>query len=202
MKKESCINIRIDKEMKEQVETLFDSMGLNVSTAVNLFFKQCIIENKIPFEIKASNKITNKKLKINKQTIYCFESDGIVYFEYNNSKFAYVTEKVFADELCIYPNEWKIENRKVFPSVIHYETSNINNYYSKGFEKLRKLNDEYIKVLVLEEVKRLSIHANGRKKEILLPENMVDNIHIILKEEFDNYMLYFNDFKDIVNYKL
>ena len=51
MKKESVINIRIDKEKKKEVEDIFESMGLNISTAVNMFFSQCIRVNGIPFEI-------------------------------------------------------------------------------------------------------------------------------------------------------
>lgn len=203
MKKESNINIRIDKEMKEEVESLFESMGLNVSTAVNLFFKQCLIESKIPFEIKADIKMNKKKkIKINKEIINCIENNGICYFEYNKNKFALIKEKVYADELCIYPKEWKVEHKGVFPSPIHYETSKINSYISKGFEKLNELENNYTKILVLDEIKRLSIHVNGGKKEILLPENTVNDIHIIINRELDNYMKYCNDYKDIIKYSI
>ena len=53
MKKTSNINIRIDKDVKEKSEQIFESMGINMSIAINLFLNQVIRVNGIPFEIKA-----------------------------------------------------------------------------------------------------------------------------------------------------
>ena len=49
------INIRIDKEIKQEAESLFDELGLSMSGAINLFFRQAIRERAIPFSIKAKN---------------------------------------------------------------------------------------------------------------------------------------------------
>ena len=46
------LNIRTDKEVKAQAEKLFDALGLNMTTAVNIFLRQAIRENGIPFEVK------------------------------------------------------------------------------------------------------------------------------------------------------
>ncbi len=46
------LNIRIDKEIKIQAEEIFDALGLNMTTAVNIFLRQAIRENGIPFEVK------------------------------------------------------------------------------------------------------------------------------------------------------
>ena len=45
------LNIRTDKEVKAQAEKLFDALGLNMTTAVNIFLRQAIRENGIPFEV-------------------------------------------------------------------------------------------------------------------------------------------------------
>ena len=45
------INIKTDKELKGKAEALFDELGLNMTTAINVFLKQAVYENKIPFEI-------------------------------------------------------------------------------------------------------------------------------------------------------
>ena len=45
------LNIRTDKEVKIAAEKLFDALGLNMTTAVNMFLRQAIRENGIPFEI-------------------------------------------------------------------------------------------------------------------------------------------------------
>lgn len=45
------INIRIDDNLKEQAEVLFEELGLNMSTAFNVFIRQSIRQGGIPFEI-------------------------------------------------------------------------------------------------------------------------------------------------------
>lgn len=42
--------MRIDKEEKEELRSLYNEMGLDLSTAVNLFFKQSLVENGLPFQ--------------------------------------------------------------------------------------------------------------------------------------------------------
>lgn len=46
------LNIRTDKEIKQAAEKIFEALGLNMSTAVNIFLRQTIRENGIPFELK------------------------------------------------------------------------------------------------------------------------------------------------------
>lgn len=46
------VNIRVDKDTKKDVEKLFDNLGLNMSSAVNIFLKQCLNSNGIPFTIQ------------------------------------------------------------------------------------------------------------------------------------------------------
>ena len=44
--------VRIDTELKTEAETLFSELGMSLSTAVTVFFRQAVRESKIPFEIK------------------------------------------------------------------------------------------------------------------------------------------------------
>ena len=46
----TTISVRVDETVKRNVEDLFDSMGMNISTAVNMFFKQCLMEEALPFQ--------------------------------------------------------------------------------------------------------------------------------------------------------
>ena len=41
-------NVRIDKQVKEQADLLYKSMGLSLSAAINLFLKQSVIQGKLP----------------------------------------------------------------------------------------------------------------------------------------------------------
>lgn len=45
------INIRMDDNLKNDAEQLFDSLGLNMSTAFNIFVRQALREGGIPFRI-------------------------------------------------------------------------------------------------------------------------------------------------------
>ena len=58
------INIRIDNNTKKGAESVFEQLGLTPSTAINLFYKQVIRTNSIPFELKADipNKTTLKAI--------------------------------------------------------------------------------------------------------------------------------------------
>lgn len=48
----TSMNIRMDSEVKKQAEALFGEIGMNMTTAINIFLKQSIRENGIPFELK------------------------------------------------------------------------------------------------------------------------------------------------------
>lgn len=54
------LNIRTDAEIKAAAEQLFGELGLNLTTAVNLFLRQAIRTGGIPFEIRIDtpNEIT------------------------------------------------------------------------------------------------------------------------------------------------
>lgn len=45
------VNIRVDEELKKQTEILLSDMGLNMTTAVNIFLRQVLRTGGIPFEI-------------------------------------------------------------------------------------------------------------------------------------------------------
>ncbi len=47
------INLRVDDEVKRNAEKTFDEIGLSMSTAINIFLKAVIRENRIPFELSA-----------------------------------------------------------------------------------------------------------------------------------------------------
>ena len=46
------LNIRTDKNVKEQADRIFSELGLNMTTAINMFLRTTIRENGIPFALK------------------------------------------------------------------------------------------------------------------------------------------------------
>lgn len=55
------MNLRMDDNVKKQAEELFSDLGMNMTTAINIFLKQSVRENRIPFEI--SRNIPNASTK-------------------------------------------------------------------------------------------------------------------------------------------
>ena len=45
------INIRVDVDVKNKVQNVFSALGLDMSTAINIFLRQVIRKNGIPFEL-------------------------------------------------------------------------------------------------------------------------------------------------------
>jgi len=55
MSQQINVNIRMDRDLKESADVLFNRMGLNMTTAINTFVRQCLREETIPFQIKPYN---------------------------------------------------------------------------------------------------------------------------------------------------
>mgnify|MGYP003595293853 CR=1 FL=1 len=44
--------IRIDRDVKEQASALFNQLGIDMSSAVNLFLHQCLLHDGLPFSVE------------------------------------------------------------------------------------------------------------------------------------------------------
>lgn len=47
------ISLRVDDELKRGAEKTLNDIGLSMSTAINIFLKTVVRENRIPFELSA-----------------------------------------------------------------------------------------------------------------------------------------------------
>ena len=47
----SNINIQMDSDLKAQADALFGELGMDLSTAFNIFVRQALREGRIPFDI-------------------------------------------------------------------------------------------------------------------------------------------------------
>lgn len=52
MAKTANLYVRIEPEIKEQAEGILTALGIPVSNAINMFYKQIILQRGIPFEMK------------------------------------------------------------------------------------------------------------------------------------------------------
>lgn len=55
------LNIRTEEEIKDQADRIISELGLNMTTAINVFLRTTIRENRIPFALKLAKKL-NKNL--------------------------------------------------------------------------------------------------------------------------------------------
>lgn len=52
-------NIKIDPDLKKESQILFEQLGLNLSTAINMFLRQSVREQAIPFRV--GNPLPNRE---------------------------------------------------------------------------------------------------------------------------------------------
>lgn len=50
--KTTNFSIRMDVEVKKQCEEIFNQLGMNLTTAINIFLKQSIRSKGMPFEVR------------------------------------------------------------------------------------------------------------------------------------------------------
>ena len=65
MAKTDNINVRIEPELKREVETTLNDLGMNLAEAITIYLKQIVLTESIPFVIK--------KPELNKETIKAIE---------------------------------------------------------------------------------------------------------------------------------
>ena len=58
------INIRVDSELKQSAEELFNDLGLNMSSAITMFLKSAVSHDGIPFELKRNAPNTKTKIDL------------------------------------------------------------------------------------------------------------------------------------------
>ena len=71
MNKSDTLHIRVEPDVKANVEKTLDQLGLSTTEAINIFLKQILLTGGLPFEIKIPryNAETEKAMK---------ESDDII----------------------------------------------------------------------------------------------------------------------------
>lgn len=52
MSKTTSIFVRVEPELKEQAESVLNKLGIPLSNAINIFLRQVVLQNGLPFEVK------------------------------------------------------------------------------------------------------------------------------------------------------
>ncbi|MEY8481603.1 type II toxin-antitoxin system RelB/DinJ family antitoxin [Lachnospiraceae bacterium 48-21] len=83
----TSITIRMDEKLKKQAEILFEDMGINMTTAITMFTKAVVRQNKIPFEIAADPFYSESNMRVLEQRIADIESGKSVPKEHDLKNF-------------------------------------------------------------------------------------------------------------------
>ncbi len=63
------IQIRIDAETKKETKKILDSLGIDMSSAIKLFFRQIINAKNLPFELRGENGLTLRNAELLRESI-------------------------------------------------------------------------------------------------------------------------------------
>lgn len=94
MAKTTSMNIRIEPNLKREVEEILSDLGMNISDAVTIYFKQIVLTDSIPLQIK--------RPKFNRETLETIKE---------------------ADEIMKHPENYKSYNKRQKECIISYENT-------------------------------------------------------------------------------
>jgi len=105
------VTVRVDKDLKENADSLFERLGLNMSVAFNMFLRKAVNEDAIPFSVSvkstgfgqglsssditsAFNAAVSNEIRVNRQNGLPIAGYGVdkkqAYLEYTDGTREYV----------------------------------------------------------------------------------------------------------------
>ena len=60
MNKSAMIRARVDPVLKDEVENLFEQLGLSATQAITLFYRQVRLNRGLPFDVRIPNEVTRR----------------------------------------------------------------------------------------------------------------------------------------------
>ena len=57
--------VNVEENVINEIKELYDNIGMNINTAVNMFFHQCLIEKGLPFQSKKVRRHIPLKERLN-----------------------------------------------------------------------------------------------------------------------------------------
>ena len=50
----TLLQVRVDSELKNQAASIYDALGIDISTAIRIFLKRSVMDNGVPFSMTLS----------------------------------------------------------------------------------------------------------------------------------------------------
>lgn len=80
MLKSAMVRARVEPELKEHAEEVFDALGINATQAITMFYKQVEVTQGLPFDLRIPKPTTKKTFEStdkNKDLIICKDADDM-----------------------------------------------------------------------------------------------------------------------------
>ena len=80
MARTAMINARTERELKEEVEGILQSLGMSTTEAINIFFRQVKLRRGLPFPVEIPNEKTLKAFKDSEEgrgLVECKDADDM-----------------------------------------------------------------------------------------------------------------------------
>ncbi|MGN1346649.1 MAG: type II toxin-antitoxin system RelB/DinJ family antitoxin [Eubacteriales bacterium] len=75
---QTLINIRMDEELKRSFDKVCSELGMNMTTAITIFAKKMVRENRVPFEVSIDPFYSEKNLQSLEESKKQLESGNTV----------------------------------------------------------------------------------------------------------------------------
>jgi len=75
---QTLVNFRIDEKTKKEMEQVCDELGMNVTTALNIFIKKMIREKRIPFDVSVDPFYSESNIKALEESKRELEKGNVV----------------------------------------------------------------------------------------------------------------------------
>ncbi len=80
MSKSAMVRARVEPDLKQHAETIFQRLGLNATQAITMFYKQVELREGLPFEVALPTPTTSKTFQATdsrKDLIICKDADDM-----------------------------------------------------------------------------------------------------------------------------
>lgn len=75
---QTSLNIRIDEELKENMEQVCQELGMNMTTAITIFAKKMTREKRIPFEVSVDPFYSENNLRALDKSIEQYKQGNVI----------------------------------------------------------------------------------------------------------------------------
>ena len=75
---QTLVNFRLDENTKKEMEQVCDELGMNVTTALNIFIKKMIREKRIPFDVSIDRFYSKTNIKALEESKKELEKGNVV----------------------------------------------------------------------------------------------------------------------------